>query len=262
MQMERPLEGLRYNSKKGPGASPAPLHAAARLAAVGVADWDVAHATADLAGVSIVALTELADAERTRDVIEAVWGDAQEIPRELIRALQLAGTVLLGGEADGELVGFVLGFPGISGGLHLHSHMLGVVPSWQARGVGYALKLAQRAACLDAGIAEIRWTYDPLVYRNARFNLVKLRARGIRFLPAFYGEMTDRLNRGDRSDRFEVSWRLSSDAGTRAIELRRSRRGEAFRPAADHDAGFDATSDIGLVLRGEGDAPVPRPARV
>src|SRR5205823_7392831 len=106
----------------------------------------------------------------------------------------LAGSGLLGARDGGALVGFVAGFLGVQEGLHAHSHMLGVVQDAQSRGVGYALKLAQRAACLDAGIDEVRWTYDPLVARNARFNLVKLGAVATRFLPGFYGEMTDRLN--------------------------------------------------------------------
>jgi predicted GNAT superfamily acetyltransferase len=78
-------------------------------------------------------------------------------------------------------------------------------------GVGYAMKLWQRAICLENGIAEIRWTFDPLVRRNAYFNLVKLGARVVDYRPDFYGEMDDIVNAGDRSDRFEVSWLLDSD---------------------------------------------------
>ena len=64
--------------------------------------------------------------------------------------------------------------PGSPDGPHLHSHMLATVPEWQSRGVGFALKLAQRAAALDAGFDDVRWTYDPLLARNAWFNLTKL----------------------------------------------------------------------------------------
>src|SRR6478735_8510006 len=112
--------------------------------------------------------------------------------------------------AGDELVGFVLGFAGFSDGRHLHSHMLATVPEWQSRGVGFALKLAQRGAALDVGLDDVRWTYDPLLARNAWFNLTKLGATATAFLPEFYGEMTDLLNAGDRSDRFEVRWPLRS----------------------------------------------------
>ena len=123
-------------------------------------------------------------------VVEAVWG-AQELQRELVRAMQLAGCVLIGATpgGGGDLVGFVWGFAGWADGPHLHSHMLATMPALQSRGVGYALKLGQRAAALDAGFGEVRWTYDPLLARNAWFNLMKLGATGTGFLPEFYGEI-------------------------------------------------------------------------
>ena len=168
------------------------------------------------AGVKLRPLTAFEDADRVRSIIDRVWG-AQVLPRELLRAFQHAGSVLIGAEDGDELTGFVLGFMGFAEGLHLHSHMLAVIPERQAGGVGFALKLAQRAMALDEGIEEVRWTFDPLVARNARFNLVKLGAVATRFLPEHYGEMTDVLNKGDRSDRFEVRWRLKEGRAKRAI---------------------------------------------
>lgn len=164
-------------------------------------------------------LTDLPeDPSRIDWAIRRVWGtENQEIPPELLRALRHAGACLQGAEADGELVGFALGFLAWGDGLHVHSHMLGVVPGWRGRGVGVALKLAQRAECLDRGVPEMRWTYDPLIATNARLNLNRLGCVATAFLPNFYGEMRDRLNAGDRSDRFEVRWRLESDRVERAL---------------------------------------------
>ncbi|HEX2090309.1 MAG TPA: GNAT family N-acetyltransferase [Actinomycetota bacterium] len=190
--------------------------------------WASAHTAAEVAGVSIKHLTELEDAHRVDRVIAALWGEEAVLSAPLIRALQHAGSVLYGAEGRGDLVGFVFGFVGFDGGLHLHSHMLGVLPDWQEKGVGYALKLAQRAACLDQGLDEVRWTFDPLIARNARFNLVKLGAVGARILIDFYGDMPDRVNRGDRSDRFEVVWRLRSERVDRAL-----RRGVEEPPLGD-----------------------------
>ena len=164
-------------------------------------------------------LAEFEDALHVNDVVAQLWGE-DELSAALVRAFQLAGTALYGASADGVLVGFVLGFVGLREGIHLHSHMLGVMPEWQSRGIGYALKLAQRAACLDSGIQEVRWTFDPLVARNAWFNLVKLGAVGTGLLIGFYGEMTDRINRGDRSDRIEVRWPLTSKRVDRALSGR------------------------------------------
>jgi predicted GNAT superfamily acetyltransferase len=78
------------------------------------------------------------------------------------------------------------------------------------RNVGYALKLHQRAWALERGIREIRWTYDPLVRRNAHFNLNKLGAEAAEYLPNFYGPIDDAINRSDDSDRILVTWRLDS----------------------------------------------------
>ena len=76
------------------------------------------------------------------------------------------------------------------------------------RHVGFALKLHQRAWCLDRGITLLEWTYDPLVARNAYFNLGKLGARVAEYLPDFYGVMGDGINRYDESDRILVHWSL------------------------------------------------------
>jgi predicted GNAT superfamily acetyltransferase len=215
--------------------------------------WAVAREAAKRAGVVVAPLTSLDDADAVNDVIERVWG-AQHLHRELIRALEHSGNALVGAREGDGFVGFALGFAGTAGGLHLHSHMAAVVPELQHRGVGYALKLAQRAACLDAGIPEIRWTYDPLVARNGRFNLVKLGAVATAFWPEFYGTMSDRLNAGDRSDRFEVVWRLRSERAERALAgrpeepadgrvlLAMDERERPYRASRD-----DATGDVVLV---------------
>jgi predicted GNAT superfamily acetyltransferase len=152
-----------------------------------------------------------------------VWGD-QPIGREVLRALQHAGCCLYGARsADGsrgdpdELVGYVFGFVGVEGGLHLHSHMLAVLPEWRGRSVGFALKLAQRAWAIDHGLQEVRWTFDPVLLGNARFNLQRLGALATRYLADFYGPMIDDINRGERTDRFEVHWLVSSERVMRAV---------------------------------------------
>lgn len=173
------------------------------------AAWSVAREAASRAGVEVHELqtSEIAVAQ---EVIGAVWGPQQIPQSNLLRAFAHAGSTLLGAQAGGRPVGTTLGFLGWEGGLHLHSHMTAVIPTRHSGGVGYALKLWQRAVCLREGIGEIRWTYDPLVARNAQFNLVKLGAVVMAMHPNFYGAMDDIVNAGEESDRFEVSWRLNS----------------------------------------------------
>jgi len=172
--------------------------------------WPAATRAADAAGVSLRRMTTLEDADRVLDLIHLTWG-GQALPRETLRALEHADSGVIGAADGDDLVGFVLGFLGTSGGLHVHSHMLAVDESRRQAGVGFALKLAQRAAALDEGVDDVRWTYDPLLARNAWFNLMKLGATATEFLPDFYGEMNDLLNADDRSDRFEIRWRLRDE---------------------------------------------------
>ena len=127
-------------------------------------------------------LERLEDADAINGVIAQTWGE-QQLDREVIVALAASGNVPWGAYAGDEVVGFVLGWVGFDpvDGLHVHSHMLAALPERRHRGVGYALKLAQRAQALDQGIPVARWTFDPLVARNAWFNLVKLGATADRF---------------------------------------------------------------------------------
>jgi predicted GNAT superfamily acetyltransferase len=170
--------------------------------------WQLAHDAAAACGVTLRALTTLEDADAIVRVMDATWGE--EIPRETIRALAGSGNVPWGAFEGDELIGYVLGWVAIdaSDGLHEHSHMLATTPGRRHRGVGFALKLAQRASCLDRGIDLVRWTFDPLVARNAHLNINKLGARCDRFHRDYYGRMPDTINAGDRSDRLVVRWRL------------------------------------------------------
>lgn len=182
--------------------------------------WALAHRAAAAAGVELRPLRSVEDGDAIIRVMVATWGDFQTVPREVIRALAESGNVPYGAFADQELVGYVLGWAGVDPveGLHLHSHQLAALPDRRHRGIGYALKLAQRAQALDQGISIARWTFDPIVARNAYFNLHKLDAVADRFERNFYGEMTDELNRGERSDRFVVRWELSREPGARRTD--------------------------------------------
>lgn len=158
-----------------------------------------------------VEIRAVGDLRAVQDVIASVWGHAQRPQDNLLTALRHAGATVAAAVRGGEAVGACFGFLGWSGGLHLHSHMTAVRPVARTAGVGYALKLWQRSECLDHGITEMRWTFDPLIRRNAYFNLAKLGVRVVDFQPDFYGEMDDIVNAGDRSDRFEVSWALTGE---------------------------------------------------
>lgn len=180
--------------------------------------WALAHTKAHDAGVTLAPLTTVDDADLINDVVEATWG-GQHLDREVVRALAISGNVSWGAFDDaGTLIGFVLGWAGVDDdGLHVHSHMLAALPGHRHRGIGEALKLAQRAQALDQGIDVARWTFDPLVARNAWLNIGKLGAVVDGFERDYYGEMTDDLNAGERSDRFMVRWELERLPGPRSV---------------------------------------------
>jgi predicted GNAT superfamily acetyltransferase len=172
-----------------------------------------AREAADRAQIEIV---EAQDESAARLIAEAgarVWGPRGTLARNELRALMHAGDpvhLALDRRQPGRpVVGFAVGFLGWSPLLHVHSHQVGVVDGHRRRGVGYTLKLAQRHSCLSHGITDMRWTFDPLVRRNASFNLGALGARAAAFHVEFYGAMDDAINEGDASDRLEAVWALA-----------------------------------------------------
>jgi predicted GNAT superfamily acetyltransferase len=156
-------------------------------------------------------LDELRELER---LFTAVWErpSVPAIGTDTLTALAHSGNYVAGARAGGSLVGGLVGWLGgvPPDNLHLHSHILGVLPDSQVHGVGFDLKQHQRRWCLDRGVLAVEWTFDPLVRRNAHFNLTKLGADVGEYLVNLYGEMDDGLNAGEESDRFLVSWRLDS----------------------------------------------------
>lgn len=178
---------------------------------------DEARAAADAAalaaGVTVHAVATPDELDVLRATMEQVWGPEIVPPRNLLRGLALSGACLLVAHREEAPVGFALGWLGWDGGVHFHSHQVGVRSGIRGGGVGYALKLAQRAMCLEHAVDEMRWTFDPLLFANARFNLVRLGARVVGFFPHCYGERRDAFNTGDTTDRVEVAWRLDVPVG-------------------------------------------------
>lgn len=176
-------------------------------------------AAAAAANVELRLIESHAEIEEAFDVMVATWGEHQLVPSELFRAFQESGNVLQGAFAGDEMIGFSMGFYGRDAeGWHLHSHMVAVRPGLRSKGVGYALKLGQRAEVLGEGVSRIRWTYDPLISRNAYFNLGKLGAVADGFAREFYGLMDDKLNAGDRSDRLVIRWDVDRPPEDEGVE--------------------------------------------
>ncbi len=175
-----------------------------------------ATAAAESAGLTVRDLEQVGDLERLSKIFAEIWSAPDSmITPELLRALSHAGNYVAGAFSNGDMIGGIIGFLGMEDGqIILHSHILGVLPQTQSRNAGFALKQDQRAWALERGIDRARWTYDPLVSRNAYFNISKLGARASAYYSSFYGAMSDGVNSGDESDRVLIEWDLAGEAAT------------------------------------------------
>jgi predicted GNAT superfamily acetyltransferase len=152
--------------------------------------------------VNVTELTSLAELAEAADLFTATWPGQPPAGTNLLRAISHAGGYVAGArDGRGVLVGAAMGFLAEHDGPALHSHLAAVSPALRGQGVGLALKLHQREWALAHGLVAVTWTFDPLVRRNAWFNLGKLGAGVDAYLPDFYGPMDDGINDGDETDR-------------------------------------------------------------
>jgi predicted GNAT superfamily acetyltransferase len=182
--------------------------------------------------ITIRLLEDQAEFSAAEDVQRAAWrmpDDAEMVPGHLLRAAQRHGGVVLGAfTSGGEMVGMTFGFVGLTddqtqidqlgGSTLLYSHMLGVLPAYQGRSIGYRLKLAQREHALEQGHRLIIWTFDPLQSANARLNVGKLGGICRHYLPDAYGELKEGVNIGLPSDRFDLEWWIASKHAATRLE--------------------------------------------
>lgn len=211
------------------------------------------------AGVTVTALMDAPGTHQAARLLSGIWASDQPglpISAHAVRALAHTGNYVVGAWSGSELVGASVGFLGIQHGrLQLHSHITGTAPAFQRSSIGFALKQHQRAWALQRGIEEVTWTFDPLVRRNAWFNLRKLGAVATAYEADFYGPMEDGINAGDPSDRCLVTWDLLAPAVMAAAD-RSGPTGPGRDPAGP--VLLDARDDGGPVvadLRPVGDGP-------
>ncbi|GAA1574058.1 hypothetical protein GCM10009789_29430 [Kribbella sancticallisti] len=192
----------------------APEHLTVDFSSTAVAA-ELADGAAAAAGVRVRELTELSELDGVYRLYDSIWRPDPKNPpvtTELLRALTKAGNYVSGAYDGDELIGACVGFFAAPAEVAMHSHVAGVSGAARGRNVGFALKLHQRAWALQRGVAAISWTFDPLIRRNAYFNVVKLAARPTEYLTNFYGDMRDGINAGDDTDRLLVRWQLDDPA--------------------------------------------------
>lgn len=172
----------------------------------------------------------------------------QVISTSMLRTLAHTGNYVAGAFLGEQMIGCTVGFLETGSGQvnSLHSHITGVHQPERNRGTGFALKRHQRQWALENGLDLVTWTFDPLVSRNAYFNLCKLGGTVTDYRPDFYGQMDDGANTGDRTDRLLVEWTLRAEWVERAMDNDDPglRRHASVEPGAELIA---VPEDIGLL---------------
>ncbi|WP_146070294.1 hypothetical protein [Arthrobacter sp. GMC3] len=186
-----------------------------------------AEEAANRSGVRIRPLTSIGDMRECVELINAIWRPTDEssiMNVEVLQALAGTETYICGAFAGELMLGVCVGMWGKPSALSLHSHIAGVTDSARGRDVGFALKLHQRAWALERGITTITWTFDPLVSRNAHFNLSKLGGIARVYHVNHYGTILDDLNGNDESDRLKLEWVLESPRAISRAALEKGNR--------------------------------------
>lgn len=196
-----------------------------------------------MGGPVIRRLEELGDLERARGLFDVIWefepgGDPLSV--EALLTLTRCGNYVFGAFHGEEMVGASVGIFGAPHSGEMCSYITGAAAI--GSGTGLALKRHQRLWALERGVDRIFWTFDPLIRRNAHFNLVKLGARAESYHVDYYGKMPDSINQDDESDRLLAVWHLG-DPGVVAA-------------ARDSFTAVHVPTDAELALESRGDRPV------
>ncbi|MFH8251233.1 GNAT family N-acetyltransferase [Microbacterium sp. B2969] len=164
-------------------------------------------------GIEIRTIETVDGAFAAAAVLADVWGgDRGGMPPNLMAALAYSGNYVVGLYDGDRIVGASVAFFGPPDTRSMHSHITGVLADHQSQGLGRLLKQHQREWAFARGVGRITWTYDPLVARNAHFNLRVLGARVTDYFVNRYGAMDDGINRGDETDRILVTWSMAAPA--------------------------------------------------
>jgi predicted GNAT superfamily acetyltransferase len=145
-------------------------------------------------------------------VEHATWGEDLAVPSAIFVVAHHTGGQVIGAFHNARMIGFTLAIVGARyGKTFLHSHMTAVLPECRDQGIGRRLKLFQRQDALRHGIDLIEWTFDPLEFRNAHFNLERLGAVARKYISNCYGFTASPLHAGLPTDRLVAEWWLDSE---------------------------------------------------
>jgi predicted GNAT superfamily acetyltransferase len=199
-----------------------------------------ARSAARAAGVEIRPPGSQREVRELSSVLARIWAVPDERspgPVNVLTALRDTGGYVVGAWHGGHLLGGSFGLTYLDEGQPcLRSQVTGTVHA--GVGIGLALKLHQRDWAARTGLVRITWTFDPLVRRNGRFNVHRLGARVVRYVPDFYGSLDDGMSGTGPTDRAVVSWPVAPVGGGTSAR-------SVARPAVALLADLDGAPSLG-----------------
>jgi predicted GNAT superfamily acetyltransferase len=143
-------------------------------------------------GITIRLLRSVSEFQACQQVQQQAWKfpDLLVIPYTQLVTIQHNGGVVLGAFDGDLLAGFVFGCLGCQANepLYLYSQRMGVLPAYQGRGIGEALKWAQRTWTVEQGLTRILWTDEHLLPQSAAPDLTRAEPVLLAEVPARWQE--------------------------------------------------------------------------
>lgn len=169
-----------------------------------------------MSDITIRALQTADELEAAVDLQKVYWGHQMTdlVPYHMLLSIMKYGGHVYGALDGDVLVGMLLGFLGAEllpqghepapQRLFVMSKRLVVLPEYRGRKIGERLKRAQRDFARRHSIPLVRWTFNPLLARNAYLNLHKLRAVGQQYEEDYFGQGV--THETLRADRLVTNW--------------------------------------------------------
>ncbi|WP_156837175.1 hypothetical protein [Nesterenkonia alba] len=165
-------------------------------------------------GLVVRELTNYGELKQACQLYRGVFGytgEDESINPRMLTSLRLHGGSVVGAvDPSGTVLAFAYGWTaldsadamtGTTDGVYHFSQAAVVSSVLQGQGVGRSLKRVQADVASRYGAHRMRWTYDPLLARNAHFNLDVLGAVGRWYTPDAQGL--------PGTDRITVEWQFA-----------------------------------------------------
>lgn len=185
-------------------------------------------------GLIVRELSNYGELKQACQLYRGVFGytgeDESLNPRMLSSLLRHSGSVVGAVDPSGTVLAFAYGWTAATTGQDAHIYhfsQAAVVSSLlQGQGVGRSLKRVQAAVATRSGAERMRWTYDPLLARNAHFNLDVLGATGRWYIPDAQGL--------PGTDRITVEWSFGEAAAAQDSEAEPEVTARVSAPTPPH----------------------------